>query len=150
MKKQTTQSKKIGVFDYVNSIFYSNDRNLWYEDNEGKSYVSYIVTKALSQYMDTALIANEVNQFSKIPSKMEYDFLINITPKRKRYGNWAKSSSIDKNEDTTFIESLMSYYGCSKREAEEYLKVLSKEQIYIMKTTLFEKGGKEGKENGSS
>ena len=122
--------------DYLKTINESKN-NLMDGDDPGweKEYPAWVITKCLSHHYDTVLLANEMNLNSQLPSKLQYDFYINIVRKRKRFAPWLRKNSI---EDISVIQK---YYGYSFEKAQQALKILSKEQIDYIKSKL-DQGGK--------
>lgn len=122
--------------DYLKSI---NETKVNLMDGEDpgweKDYPSWVITKCMSSFYDTILIANEMNMNYTLPNKLQYDFYINIVRKRKRFSPWEKKTKI---ED---LECVKQYYGYSNEKAQAALKILNKEQIEIIKSKL-NRGGK--------
>ena len=77
--------------DYLNSINL-NKENLMDSDDPAweKNYPAYVVNKCMSHHMDTVLFANEMNRYSFLPSRLQYDFYIHIVRPRKRFSPWGK------------------------------------------------------------
>jgi hypothetical protein len=112
----------MNVFDYTNNICQSRE-NIWGEFSE-KEYVPFMVNRGLSFHYDTVMFAQEMNQRQDLPKQQQYDFLrLSIEPKKKRWSKWHKQS---KDEETLKIAEL---YGISIRLAQQYLSLLSTEQI---------------------
>jgi hypothetical protein len=90
-----------------------------------------VVNRALSQYSDTVLIANEINKYPNTDNKLKYDFLLNIVkPCRRPFVKWAKRvEPID-------LAVIKEYYGYSDAKAMEVLRVLSDDQINSLKDQL--------------
>ena len=104
------------------------------EDCE-KAYNSFMVNRGLSYFQDTIIIANEMNRHHQIDSKLQYQFLINMIRKRKRFSKWAKAQ---KESD---IDAVKEYYGYSNEKARQALTLLSPDQITIIKNKV-SKGGR--------
>lgn len=103
-----------------------------------RKYPTFMITRALSQYEDTVLIANEVNRMGSIlDPKMHYDFLYYLVPKKKRFSKWAKAQKNDT------INTIVEVFDISTRKAEEVIDLLSEEDIENLKSYLY-KGGKNG------
>jgi hypothetical protein len=90
----------------------------------------------MASHYDTVLIANEMNISYFLPSKLQYDFYINIVRKRKRFSPWDKKTKVDD------LECVKQYYGYSNEKAQAALKILNKEQLEIIKSKL-NRGGKQ-------
>jgi hypothetical protein len=121
--------------DWLNSINF-NKENLIKEDPDiVKQYPSYIINRCLSGHIDTLMFANEMNKYHFLPKKLQYDFLINIVRKKKRFSPWLRQ---DKIKDLDYVKR---YYGYSNEKAKQALKILTQEQINFIKSK-FETGGK--------
>ena len=100
-----------------------------------KDYNSFMVNRGLSYFPDTVVIANEMNRHHQIDNKLQYQFLINMIRKRKRFSKWAKAN---KESD---IDAVKEYYGYSNEKARQALTLLSPDQITIIKNKV-SKGGR--------
>ena len=123
--------------DYLNSINL-NKNNLMGEDSDPawkSKYPAYIINKCMSHHMDTVMYANEMNQYSFLDSKMQYDFYIHIVRPRRRFSPWGKKQKIDD------LDLVKRYYGYSTDKAIQALRILSPNQIDYIKDKL-NKGGK--------
>jgi len=105
------------------------------DDDCEKSYNSFMVNRGLSYFQDTIIIANEMNRQHQLDSKLQYQFLINMIRKRKRFSKWAKAQ---KESD---IDAVKEYYGYSNEKARQALTLLSPDQITIIKNKV-SKGGR--------
>ena len=114
--------------DYLNSINFTKENLMSDEDPTWeKKYPPFIVNKCLSGFIDTVMFANEMNVNHQLPSRLQYDFLINTVRKRKRFSPWAKKDKIND------LDAVKSYYGYSNEKAQQSLKILTKEQISFIK-----------------
>ncbi len=100
-----------------------------------KAYNSFMVNRGLSYFADTVVIANEMNRHHQTDNKLQYQFLINMIRKRKRFSKWAKAQ---KESD---IDAVKEYYGYSNEKARQALTLLSPDQITIIKNKV-SKGGR--------
>ena len=122
--------------DYLNSINFSKEYLMDEQDPQWeKKYAPFIINKCMSVFVDTIMFANEMNLNHQLPSKLQYDFLINIVRKRKRFSPWLKKEKIQD------LDAVKSYYGYSNEKAQQSLKILTKEQIAFIKQKL-DVGGK--------
>jgi hypothetical protein len=114
-------------FDYVNAIL-QNKKQIIVDDLTEKDYVPFIVNRSLSYHSDCIMYANEVNRRHFLDKKLQNDFLLNTIRSRKRpFAKWVKS---EKSED---IECVKLAYGLSDSKAIEALRLLSDEQIQLLK-----------------
>ena len=84
----------MNFFDYLNSINYSK-KDIMVDDIAEDEYNSFMVNRGLSYFQDTILCANEMNRYHHLDSRLQFDFLINIIRKRKRFSKWAKNTDPD-------------------------------------------------------
>lgn len=125
-------------FDYVNSINSSKKTNLM-RDSENdtlaeKGYNAWVVNKAMSYFPDTILHANLMNQYHHLDNRPQYEFLLNSVRPKKRFAKWVKDVG---DED---LEIVCSYYGCNRNVGRDYLSLLSRDELDIMRQQL-ETGG---------
>tara|TARA_R100000005_G_C5002781_1_gene210610 strand:- start:486 stop:863 length:378 start_codon:yes stop_codon:yes gene_type:complete len=121
-------------FEYVNSINYSK-KDIMVDDIAEKDYNSFMVNRSLSYFQDTVLMANEMNKNHQIDKRLQFDFLINIVRKRKRFSKWLK------NTVESDVEVVKEYYGYNNQKARQALTLLTPEQINVLKQKV-NKGGR--------
>jgi hypothetical protein len=119
--------------DWLNSINHTKEYIM--EDGNEKEYSPYIINRCLSSFIDTIMYANEMNKYSLLSNRLQYDFFINIIRKRKRFSPWLRK---DKIKD---LDAVKSYYGYSTEKAQQALRILNKEQLDCIKQKL-DIGGK--------
>ena len=108
-------------FQYLNAI---NDtkQDVMVDDIAEKAYNSFMVNRGLSYFKDTVIFANEMNRNHHLDNRLQFDFLINIIRKRKRFSKWIKPDT------ASDVEVVKEYYGYSNEKAKVALDILSKEQ----------------------
>jgi len=121
-------------FEYLNSINYSK-KDIMVDDATEKSYNGFMVNRSLSYFNDTALLANEMNRYHHLDSRLQFDFLINTIRKRKRFSKWVKPN------ESESVEVVKEYYGYSNEKARQALSLLSNDQIDELKLRVY-KGGR--------
>ena len=129
-------------FDYIKAISESKQNLMVGTDNDElaeKDYEPFIVNRGLSFFPDTILYVNEMNTRASLDKIPQFLFLLNSIRPRKRYSKWLKKEKLDN------VQIVSEYYGYSLAKSKEALKVLTTEQVKIMKTSL-EKGGVNTKE----
>lgn len=127
---------KINPFEFLNSIN-STKKNLMDVDiDTEKSYNSFLVNRSLSYFPDTVLMSNEMNRLHHLDSKMQYDFLINIVRKKKRFSKW------DKPDERADLECVKEYFGYSESKAKQAIVLLTESQIKTIKEKV-SRGGRE-------
>ena len=122
-------------FQYVTSIT-SSKKNLMIDDLDEKAYVAFMVNRSLSYFGDTVVIANEMNKYHHLDKKLQYDFLINIIRKRKRFSKWNKPELVND------VEVVKEYYGYSNEKAKSVLSLFTDEHLTELRKRIH-KGGKQ-------
>lgn len=121
-------------FEYVTAINYTKTNMIVDEETE-KGYLPYMSNRSLSYFQDTVAVANAMNQYHILDKKLQFDFLINIVRKRKRFSKWIKP------EVVTDLEVVKEYYGYSNEKAKQALSVLSAEDLTELSRRMY-KGGR--------
>ena len=130
-------------FDYLNAINDTKKNVIEDSDNPElaeKLYPPYLVNRGLSFFIDTVYLANEMNRHHHLDNKMQFDFLINIVRKKKRFSKWLKAQPDEE------VEAVMDYYGYSQDKARQVVDLLTKDQI----TQIIERQRKGGLNDGIS
>ncbi len=121
-------------FEFLNDINYGK-KYIMVDDLVEKDYNAFMVNRGLSYFNDTALMANEMNVNHHLDSRLQFDFLINIIRKRKRFSKWLKP------QIENDVEVVKEYYGYSNEKARQVLPLLSSEQINVLRKKV-SKGGR--------
>ena len=122
--------------DWLNSINQTK-KNLIDEDPSlAKEYAPYIINRIYSGHLDSVMFANEMNKYSFLDKKIQYDFYLNSLRSKKRFSPWLRK---DKIKDLDYVKR---YYGYSNEKAQQALKILTKEQLNFIKSK-FETGGRQ-------
>ena len=119
-------------FDFVKSITYTK-QDIMHDLNKSE-YASFLVNRAISYYQDCILYANEMNRRFELEVRLQYHYLLNTIRKRKRFAKWQKPLKIDD------LKIVMEYYQVSRAKAEEYLNILSENNIAVLRKKM-NKGG---------
>lgn len=107
-----------------------------------KDYPAFVVNRTLSYFGDCILFVNELNvrglsEFH-LTNTMQYEFLLHLIPKNKRFEKWSKPSKDDQK-----IKNVARFYGVSTQRAREFVSLLSEQQLKVIANKLDE-GGKHG------
>jgi hypothetical protein len=122
-------------FEYVNAINFKK-QDIMVDDLAEKGYAAYMINRSLSYFPDTVMMANEMNINHHLDNRLQFDFLINIVRKKKRFSKWAKPESISD------VEVVKEYYGYSNEKAKNALSLLTSDQIDELKKKVFKGGTK--------
>lgn len=132
---EEAKQKAITPFDYIRSIT-ETKIDLMIDDAAEKAYVPFVVNNGLSTDKECLIMVQELNQRPNIPKHAQYEFLLNMISKKKRYCKYPKSTA--KSENLVIIQE---YYQCNVQKAHEIISILNDEQISIIKTKM-NRGGK--------
>ena len=121
-------------FDYVKAIN-TTKKDIMVDDISESEYQPFLINRSLSYFPDTVLYANEMNQNSHLPSRLQFDFFINIIKKRNRFSKWFKPTEIQS------IGIIKEYYGYSNEKAKSVLSLLNNRQIEELSKRIY-KGGR--------
>ena len=121
-------------FEYANAINYTK-KNIMVDDLAEKAYLPYMINRQLSYFPDTVLAANEMNRNHHLDNRLQFDFLINMIRKKRRFSKWNKPQIVDD------LDVIKEYYGYSNKQAKAVHNLLSSEQIGELRKKVY-KGGK--------
>ena len=94
-----------------------------------------MVNRGLSYFNDTVLMANEMNLHAHLDSRLQFDFLINIVRKKKRFSKWTKAQS------SSDVEVVKQYYGYSNQKARQIYDLITPDQMEELRKKVY-KGGR--------
>ena len=131
-------------FDYVNTILQTKTNMMRGSENDKLSedgYNPWLTNMALSYHEDTVLMANLTNTNHHLPKRAQYELLINmVRPKKRQFRKWSK---VVADED---LDMICEIYGCNRRVGQQYLSLLSNEQLESLKKER-RKGGTKDERN---
>jgi hypothetical protein len=122
--------------DWLNSINQTKKNIIDEDPSLEKEYNPYIINRIYSGHLDSVMFANEMNKYSFLDKKIQYDFYLNSLRSKKRFSPWLRK---DKIKDLDYVKR---YYGYSNEKAQQALKILTKEQLNFIRLK-FETGGKQ-------
>jgi len=123
--------------DYLRSINDTKEQLITNDIEESeKKYLPYIVNRCLSYFVDTIMFANMMNMHPFLDKKLQFDFLINIVRKRKRFRKW------DKKDDPVILKVVKEYYDLNDEKAKQIINILSPDQLNYIQGQM-ERGGKQ-------
>jgi hypothetical protein len=123
--------------DYLPAINHTK-KNLMNSDDPmwEKKYPAFMVNKVLSGFQDTIMLSNEMNRNHFLDRDMQFQFLLNSIRSKKRFTPFLKAGKIKD------IECVKEYYGYSNEKAKSALNILTKEQLKLIKESLYKGGTK--------
>ena len=124
-------------FDFVNEINGGKKDLIRGSENPElaeKLYSPFLTNRALSNFVDTIMYANEMNRANHVDPILQNDYYLNTIRSAKRFSKWHKR------EENSDIECIQEFYKVNYKRAYEIVKVLNREQIDLIKTRII-KGG---------
>lgn len=120
---------------FFGAISFSKDMDQFTQGEIDKDYSPFVVNRMVAGYRELVMFADEMNIRPDI-AKEDQLFLYNeLIPKKKRRALWSNKR---KNED---LEVVMEYYNITQEKADPYMRILSREQIHVLRERL-NTGGK--------
>lgn len=114
----------MNLSEILNSINHNKENILRSRDErEEKSYVPFIITKSMSYFSDTIFLSNNMNAIPGVDKRMHYEYFLHSVRKRKRFSKWQKKQQDER------LPWIMEYYNVSRKKAEEYISLLSEDQV---------------------
>jgi hypothetical protein len=130
-------AKEITPFDFMTAASFSKEDLIG--DNENpeyieKMYTPFMVNRGFSNFQDTILHANEMNQRPDLFGRAQFDYYRAVLRKGKRFSKWPKAT---KDKD---LDALQIVYECNRVVAKQYFNALSAEDMKTVHDKLI-KGG---------
>ena len=130
-------SEEYTPFDFIKSASFTKkdlvkESEVPYQTE--KQYIPHVVNRGFSYFEDTILHANEMNKLNGLFKDAQYRYYLGSLRQRNRFSKWLK---LEKNEELDIIQQ---HYQCNRTVAQQYLKVLTKDNIIQLKS-LMNKGG---------
>ena len=121
--------KPKGLFDHINHITSNQTKDYWdiLTETEKKQWSNYMINRFLSMKMEWTDFVNEIQKLKLAPRQL-YLVYSNVLPKGKQYLKYIKKKK-QTIYNTQVIQKVSEYFEISKSESEDYLNLLSKEQI---------------------
>lgn len=116
---------------YENSIMRNKN---YIEVDKDEPYVPGRTNKVLSNHIDTIIYANLMNINNNLDNQLQYDFLFYSVRSKKRFFKKQKQTNFND------VSLICEYYKYNRKNAEQAMSILTREQIDEIKKRL-EKGG---------
>jgi len=122
--------KAKSLFDHLGGITYKKDKWESLSEMDKKSFEMYMVNRFLSMNLDYLELVNEIQRYTngQLKSRELYKVYLDILPKKKSFDKYIKGKSESK-WDKNVIKYLCEYFKLSSREVEDYLEILSKDEV---------------------
>ena len=118
------------IFDFFKQV--TTDKKPWssFTEDEQKAFNPYILHKIVSMTETYIEVANIGQSLPYTDKEKIYKFYCELLPKKSIYSKYVKGTKTKSNED--LLGYISKFYECSFREAEEYISILKKEDMYYI------------------
>jgi len=117
-------------FDYLKLVH--NKKVNWEDltEDEQKAWNTFIINRALSFTSDYLDIINKIQPYTggQLTPAEIFKYYQSMLPSNFRFQKWIKGTKTQ-SFNSNMIEVISSYLECSKKQAEDYLKILDKKEI---------------------
>ena len=117
------------LFDHINHITSKQTKGYWdsLNEREKKQWSNYMINRFLSMKMEWTDFVNEIQKL-KLDSNQLYVVYSNTLPKGKQFLKYIKKKK-QTIYNTQVVQKVSEYFEISQSESEDYLNLLSKEQV---------------------
>lgn len=145
-KKKTENTVKARtIFQHLSGIKEKKESWESLSEMDKKSFTPFIINRWLSMNLDLLPIINILQKYTigLLSPKEVYKLYLDFLPKQKTFDKYIKGKKEAK-YNKELLNHLSNWYGVSNREVEDYLDMLSKEQVIeiLMKYGLTDKESK--------
>jgi len=117
-------------FDFLKLVHNKSIKWENLNEDEQKTYNTFIINKALSFNSNYLDIVNKIQHFTPT-SKESFKYLQSMTNDKFRYNKWIKGQKI-KSFNPHLIAIVSTHLECSSKQAEDYLNILEKKEVKLM------------------
>lgn len=115
------------LFEWLNEITYHKTDIELIDESSWNSFVPYLIHRFISMKPEYVELVDKVQSIPNEHKKQIYLVYKGLIPKKKTYFKYIKGEKLDKTNK--LLPKLATYYECSISEADDYLKILTKEDI---------------------
>lgn len=124
------------IFDTIKRITYSKDKWEDIPEDERITFNNWMCNRILSMDPDYCEVVNIIQKNTRnMEGKYLYNIYKELIPKQQKYLKYIKASKKQeyKNEE---IEAVSSYFNVSRKRAKEYIDMLPKNELKIIKQQI--------------
>ena len=119
--------KPKNIFEWLNELTDKKSSLDSFEENAWENFNAYMIHRFVSMYQGYIEIANLAQKFPPTDKKGIYNFYCEMLPRKKMFLRYIKSKT--KQNIKEILEPMVKYFECSFVEANEYVNLLSREDI---------------------
>ena len=115
------------IFEWLEHLTYKKSSLDSFDEKSWENFNAYMVHRFVSMYQGYIEIANLAQKFAPTDKKGIYNFYCEMLPRKKMFLKYIKSKT--KQNIKELLEPMVKYFECSFVEANEYVNLLSREDI---------------------
>lgn len=113
--------------DVVNAILF-NKPDVFKDPEAEHVYTPFLVNRSLSYHQDSLFYANQMNQMGQLDKHLQINYYLNtIRARRRSFCKWSKPPV------ESDLNAVMKYYGYNRAKALQAMRILTQEQITLIK-----------------
>jgi len=118
------------IIDWINQVLIYKKPWDYFSESDQKSFNTFIINRWLSMDKEFIEIVNYFQEYSigTLESREVYRWYCNVLPKGKRFNKYIKGKKVKK-YDKELIKILIKHFECSKIEVQEYIGLISKDEL---------------------
>jgi hypothetical protein len=134
------KQQEFSLFDWLKQIVYEKHSWSSFNEEQKKTFSSYMIHKYISMHEPYIEVANLGQQIPHSDKEKIYKFYCNMLPKKNVFFGYVKGNKKSINED--LIKQIAHHFSVGFGEAEEYISLLGKFNVM----DILKKRGLEDKE----
>ena len=118
------------IVEWINQVLVYKTPWENFDESEQKTFSPFIINRFLSMDKDFIEIVNYFQKYSigTLEPREVYKWYCDMLPKGKRFNKYIKGKN-KKDYAPWVIDLLSTHFHCSKQHAEEYLELISEEEL---------------------
>tara|TARA_Y100000356_G_C11014036_1_gene159822 strand:+ start:97 stop:519 length:423 start_codon:yes stop_codon:yes gene_type:complete len=118
------------IIDWINQVLVHKKPWDSFPESDKKTFNAFIINRWLSMDIEFIEILNYFQKYSigTLEPKETYKLYCDVLPKGKRFNKYIKGKK-SKKYNKELVNMLVNHYETSKLQVEEYIELLSKDEI---------------------
>ena len=118
------------IIDWINQVLVHKKPWDSFSESDKKTFNAFIINRWLSMDIEFIEILNYFQKYSigTLEPKETYKLYCDVLPKGKRFNKYIKGKK-SKKYNKELVDMLVNHYETSKLQVEEYIELLSKDEM---------------------
>tara|TARA_R100001443_G_C3264357_1_gene156395 strand:- start:68 stop:487 length:420 start_codon:yes stop_codon:yes gene_type:complete len=118
------------IIDWINQVLVHKKPWDEFSESDKKTFNAFIINRWLSMDIEFIEILNYFQKYSigTLEPKETYKLYCDVLPKGKRFNKYIKGKK-SKKYNKELVDMLVNHYETSKLQVEEYIELLSKDEM---------------------